>query len=313
MIVKKVRLKLKWAWNDLLGTLGVGIKLNGHEGEVRVLCFHGVCEDHDPYINGRFIRISQLRELLTELKKHVQFLSAEQFERKELDPQRLNVLLTFDDGYMNNNTHLLPLLEEINLPALIFITGETKALWMDLFDIADHTQLSLDQLREVVQLPGASSKELKQKVIHSKPELVLKISELLHTLTKPVRKDYKIFHELLSDNVIKEFSKHPLIAIGNHTYSHFSFPFLSTEEMTNELSKCEERLEQCLIEKNGRIALPFAHYNSEVIDHLKTCNYSHIFVDEIPLGKEEKIIPRLTANPFISIRNQIHAINNGKY
>ena len=313
MLVKKIKLKLKWAWNDFLGIFQSEIKWKAKLGEIRVLCLHGVCKDEDPYINGRFIKESQLRTLLTELKKHVHFLSTDQFENAETDPSKMNVFLTFDDGYLNNKTLLLPILEELQIPALFFVTGQCENLWMDLFDVADHAQLNLETIREEMNLPGASSKELKRKIIESKPEKVMTILKLLHEQVRPVYKDYKIYIDLLSDADLKELSENALIELGNHTKNHFNLCVLNEGEIASEIQNCEERIEHVFSNNKKRIAIPFALYNSTILECLNELGYSGVYINEPMGGIKENTTERFIINPFISTRNQLRAISDGKY
>jgi len=313
MLVKKIKLKLKWAWNDFRGLFQSELKLKVKPGEIRVLCFHGICKDNDPYINGRFIKESQLRKLLTEMKKHVHFLSTNQFEKAETDPDKLNVFLTFDDGYLNNKNLLLPILEELQISALFFVTGQRDNLWMDLFDVADHAQLNLDEIREQLNLPSANSKELKRRIIESKPEKVIPIFELLRELVKPVYDDYKVYIDLLSDDDLKSLSKNALIEIGNHTENHFNLCLLKKEEIIREIQNCQERIKRVSANNKKRIAVPFALYNSTSLECLNELGYSSVYINEPMAEIKGNTIDRFIINPFISTRNQLRAINDGKY
>ena len=55
------------------------------------------------------------------------------------DANKFVVAVTFDDGYKDNLTHALPILEQYNIPATIYITtrfpeGDTWMWWYEIWD-----------------------------------------------------------------------------------------------------------------------------------------------------------------------------------
>ena len=62
------------------------------------------------------------------------------------DSNKFVVAVTFDDGYKDNLTHALPILEQYNIPAVIYITtrfleGDTWMWWYELWDYIEETDL----------------------------------------------------------------------------------------------------------------------------------------------------------------------------
>ena len=135
-MLRKIKYRIKWVLNDLLSLFGQGYGFSAFKGEVRTLVFHGVCADEDTPVNARFLRHSQFIRLLEELGKEANILSLEEYVKAEFDPQKLNVLITFDDGYANNRSMALPVCEQLGIPFTIFITNRSnQPLWTDLLDI----------------------------------------------------------------------------------------------------------------------------------------------------------------------------------
>ena len=115
MTVRGIRLRLKWTLLSVVDLLGFPLKLKGREGEVQIICFHGICADTDAFINGRFYHVSAFRNLLSEIQQHFHIISLDDFSANRLNPDKLNVLITFDDGYRNNLTLALPVIEELRI------------------------------------------------------------------------------------------------------------------------------------------------------------------------------------------------------
>jgi peptidoglycan/xylan/chitin deacetylase (PgdA/CDA1 family) len=111
-----------------------------------VVTYHGILpagyEPVDPALDGNLITADAFRRQLRLLKAHYKVISPEDMRSwrengRDLPPRA--VLLTCDDGLLNNLTDMLPILEEEKLRCLFFVTGasagdEPATLWYeDLF------------------------------------------------------------------------------------------------------------------------------------------------------------------------------------
>ena len=75
---------------------------------VRVLCFHDVSET------------KWFEETIGVLLRNYSVLSPDSFHRQKYDSERINILLTFDDGYQSWIDFVLPLLKKYELKGLFF-------------------------------------------------------------------------------------------------------------------------------------------------------------------------------------------------
>lgn len=310
-MIAKIRRKIKWAWRDLirapLPPMSTG------KGEIRVLCFHGVCPDDRAYINGRFMHLTAFKNLLVLLKDRTNILSAEDFSANNISHDRLNILLTFDDGYLNNFDLALPVLDELCLPSVWFVTGQREYLCMDLFDIAEDARLDLHGLRALMGLPSFSARELKRALVQANRLKVRAATKWLIDATVQVRDQYTVFWNLLQDQHLTELSKHPLVTVANHTFEHLDQTVLTKEEGLEEIKNCEARLGQYGLNAHKWVAIPYGNVNNRVLEYLEEQNYCSIFVNELTPDSDGKAVERLTVNPFISQINQAYAIYNGSY
>lgn len=111
-----------------------------------VVTYHGVVpggyEPVDAGLDGNLVTAESLRRQLRLLKSNYRVISPEEAlawrqGRFELPPRA--VLLTCDDGLLNNLTEMLPVLQQEELPCLFFVTGASSGerrttLWYeDLF------------------------------------------------------------------------------------------------------------------------------------------------------------------------------------
>lgn len=108
-----------------------------------VLAYHSVSETPFTDSETLFVRPEELREHIRALKNAgFEFIFA-----SEVDPGSLKkrVCLTFDDGYRDNLTELLPILEEFDAKATIFIP------W-DMLDFNER-YLTLEEMMQLAQSP----------------------------------------------------------------------------------------------------------------------------------------------------------------
>ena len=157
--------------------------------------------------------------------------------------KKAGVLLTFDDGLANNVTQALPILEAFSAPAILFVSTQ-------------HVQNPHDWL-------PASRAWAKQGW--------------------PDEQYDTIAHELydgMSEQQLKQVSKHPLITIGSHTVTH---PFLTrctAEQLTAELQDSRRYLQAMSGQPVNYFAYPTQDYNQQVAQAVKDTGYTHAFADQ---------------------------------
>src|SRR3989338_1932587 len=114
--------------------------------KARIIMFHGVKKKHDPVLNfdQKHIEAEKLDTFITILKKDYAIISLEQFlDYKSQDQGQKNssaipknaLIITFDDGYENCYTNLLPLLKKHHIAVTILLptayVGEKQIAWYD--------------------------------------------------------------------------------------------------------------------------------------------------------------------------------------
>lgn len=315
MIVYKLKLKLKWALNDILSFFGYKTNYQKHKGEVRTLCFHGVCSDNLEYINGRFLSKFNFEHLLFKLKEEFNIISLTQFIKEDFSQDQLNVLLTFDDGYKALETYVFPTIIKEEIPITVFMNNpDNKFNVMDLLDVAKADNMSLSKLHaELPQLKGLSITEIKEKLIDSKKELVLKASEILIEIISKKGIVNQEFYELLSNDDLKEYVGSGLISLGNHTSNHLNAKSLSNVEFNDELESLSKAYSNYDCYYENVMAYPYGHYSKEVSEYIASKGFSFQFTTDIGVHSNACLKDRLTINPFISLNNQLKSISDGKY
>lgn len=313
--MKKVLRHIRFLTNDTKDALGFPLRFSGREGEVQIICFHGVCEDERKLINGRFMHFSRFRQLLEGIRTHFHVLSYQDFLNGKRDPNRLNVLLTFDDGYANFKSLALPVLEELQLHALLFITAPAApALWNDLFDLASaHPALCGECLERSMPVEAPESyKEWRKWIVHQNAETVRSFSATLYeTLSEQLLNENEVFWKLLSDSDLQELQRSEWVTLGNHSANHLNYEQLTVTEQELETRRADERLRS--VGRTGELpfAYPYGLHTADSVKNLRNYGYSVQFAGE--QTNVSGLYLRLTVHPTFSTGNQLRFIYRGYF
>lgn len=311
--MKKLRFQLKWQLRFLLAKCKLYNPWKGKKGSLVCVVFHGVCKNYQAYINGRFVRDADLESFIRKLKKKAHFVTLKQVMENELDAQKLNVLLTFDDGYKNNLDLALPILSNYQVPAVICVTGQHEPLWMDALDLLQAFYPS--KLKAVYERVGFKSNQaIKKHISQSHLNEMLTYTQHLRQLLSEVSltADQRLFVELLSDESLHLLGEHPLIEIVNHGFHHAFSPNLNENELLAEFENVKQRLEHVRNAQGQVIALPFGKLNEQQAIFLNQKGYYKLLMMEGTFELESQL-SRLTYNPFFSPSKNILVVANGSF
>ena len=218
------------------------------------------------------------------LEAGYRFISPEQglaFTRSE----EKCICITFDDGYFNN-THMLPLLEQYDVPATFYITTgnveEQQCFWWDVVYRERHRR-GIDK-----PLISREQKMLKQKhhqdilaYLHREfgAGCLQPWSDTARPMTVPERQD---------------FSRHPLVFIGNHTRDHYLLDRYSPSEAATQMDRAQQDLKNWLGKAPTGIAYPNGNYSDAAIIAAKQTGLAY----GLSLDKRKTPLPMENNNLF---------------
>ena len=166
--------------------------------------------------------------------------------------------LTFDDGWTTLKS-CVPVLEKYDVPAKVFVApGETLRgnVWTE----------------EASRL-GVAAEVWRSWYSLSERERNEKLDEYSTRSTCSTR----LNKSLLSKNEIVELSKHPLITIQNHTWSHLSAVHRPVEEVVDEVKRAQETIIEWTGHAPQWIAWPFGRGNAELDARMKELGLTPIY------------------------------------
>jgi peptidoglycan/xylan/chitin deacetylase (PgdA/CDA1 family) len=249
--------------------------------------YHGIDQTENTRFNVRFFSANNFERHLLFYKKHFNIISLEDyFEDRNLDRHRLNIAITFDDGYRNNFTLARPLLERHEVPATFFVTGlnavSENILWADLIDLAAgfHDAPILFQGRSFPKSSRGRYDTLRVFIQENKivgtPVFAELKSEILRlkafSLDEPGIFDY---WQLMSDEEIASMASSKFVRIGSHGFLHNNMRYLPLSESAAELKASKEYLENLLQYEVLSVGYPNGGYTREVLDEAQRLGYKY--------------------------------------
>lgn len=122
-------------WTTAEGLLSFPIIRRRRNGNVQILTYHRVNDEHDPFFPA--VPSVAFAKQMEYLASHFSVCSlTEAVERLRTNDIPDNVVVvTFDDGYRDNYLYAFPILKEYSVPATIFLAtaaiGSGRVLWHD--------------------------------------------------------------------------------------------------------------------------------------------------------------------------------------
>ena len=200
-----------------------------------------------------------------------------------------SVVVTFDDGYYDNFTEALPILEEFGIPATFFVSagnvGAEGEFWWDelerliLKDALPSSFTLADDLYGGTWRTGESQEKF--ALYNRMQRLMKKINEgrrtrWLDQLRLRATEDGKArpTHRAMTVSELQRLAQSPLATIGAHCITHTSLSALTLEEQKEEILGSKKRLEKWLGKTVAVFAYPFGGYYDFTEDSPRICRES---------------------------------------
>ena len=165
------------------------------------------------------------------------------------------ILLTFDDGY-RNNLRALPVMEEFNAPAVFFISSdhvkEGKAFW---WDVVFREGRKRGKTEAEIRRAVASYKRLKTAEVERdlKKEFGQRALCPIGDLDRP-----------FTPGELREFARHRLVSLGNHTKNHAILTNYSLAEVREEIRDGQDAIQEMTGEIPEMISYPNGNSSPEI-------------------------------------------------
>ena len=251
--------------------------MNPFDPPIVVLLYHRVASlARDPL--GLAVRPERFREQMRFLAARARTVRFETIGAEARGPA---VAVTFDDGYADNWTEALPILEEAGVPATFFVTtgyvGGAREFWWDELDAlvpaggplpAAFTPPAPTPASAGAE-PGAAPPAIATRTEAERTALRRRLQEALRRLPPAPReslldglaawsgrgRSLRPDHRPLTLEELGRLAARPLATIGSHGVSHASFTALDPASRRAELEMSKASLERW----TGRAVAAFAY------------------------------------------------------
>ncbi|HDN95238.1 MAG TPA: xylanase [Nitrospirae bacterium] len=200
--------------------------VNDHRGDM-VTVVPEVFEKQMRYLRDAGYRTLRASELLSYINGEI-----------SLDEKA--VMITFDDGWLDNYVHAFPILRKYNINATIFLATD----WIER---ASENAIDLN-----ARIPN-----------HKESNLLVKRGE-----------EYRV---VLNWELIREMAESGLVEFHSHTKSHGKCHNLSAEELEEELEGSRKIMEERLGRPCTALCWPFGRNNSLSVNIARENGYSLLF------------------------------------
>jgi peptidoglycan/xylan/chitin deacetylase (PgdA/CDA1 family) len=288
---------------------------NRSDGRVLILLYHRVARlKSDPW--GLAVTPQRFDEHLGALREYaspMQLGELNQALRSGRLPGR-SVVVTFDDGYLDNLRNAKPLLERHGVPATVFVAsgfiGRRREFWWDELDrlvlqpgvLPERVQLNVDGKTYRWELGESASYTEEEFQNHRswkawnegktpRHQLYTSLYDLLRPLSEGARRkklgevrgwrvdspEGRPWHRPLSVDEIDVLRQGGLVEVGAHTVNHPMLSDLPVRRQRREIEESKASLEQILGHPVRSFSYPYGKprdYTAETVDLVRQAGFS---------------------------------------
>lgn len=265
-----------------------------------IVCYHGVSVRPDPAFNKRHVSVEQLSRDFAFYTRHFEVVPLHQMH-KGPHTGKPRLALTFDDGYLNNFTNMLPLLRQYQIPATVFVIADALEqpdyiTWYDLIDIVKSFQPKSIYFnsRVFVRKEGAyrfNTLLLEDYIKQMGPErepALLALYEEHHAKIQAYKAHNADRWKLIDQNSLPLYLSNPYLYIGSHTCSHYNLEHLTSDLLHSELVGSKKSIEQVSKRKVTTLAFPDGSYNNTVKEASLAAGYTQLHAVHYRLDEDLK-------------------------
>ena len=182
------------------------------------------------------------------------------------------VLVTFDDGHRSVLEHGLPVLQEFEVPAVVFVVasllGTDQPFWWNEVEEL-FASGGTSAVLEGCELPEDVTRRLKRVANDVRLQA---IEDLRRTAREPARR----VRQLDVDDLLT--LERQGIAIGNHTHTHPCLHMCSMEEIEQEFAESQQVLKEALGQAPRALAYPNGDHDPRVLKSAAEAGFEVAFL-----------------------------------
>jgi peptidoglycan/xylan/chitin deacetylase (PgdA/CDA1 family) len=253
--------------------------------------YHGVCDAPSDALGPWKYTVSpsDFEEQIERLSDRYTVVSLNE-AMDEVDGSEDLAVVTFDDGYRNNLTNAVPILERYGVPATVyvstaFVNGEIPYEYVvaDALLEKDSIDITLagNEIREKLETPASRLRvfEKVKEVAKTSPEVRKEVSRKLSRDGTQV--------SMLDPDEIRELDTHPLTTVGAHGHQHLPLASVSESVVEQEIRECTAVLEDILGHGVSHFSYPYGSNDAGVRKRVREEGYKTAVTTEASYLKKQ--------------------------
>ena len=211
-------------------------------------------------------------------------------------------VITFDDGYRNNLTDALPVLERYEVPATVYVsTGFVDGGVPYEYPLARAVSEG-DSIDVTVAGKGIShrltSRSSRVKAFREVAGVVKDSPEARRELVEELSVD-EVGVSMMDADEVREIDDHPLVTVGAHGHRHLPLASLSDSEIEREVEVCTSELEDILGHSVSHFSYPYGSNDARVRASVRNAGYdtgvttTQSYIRRRKLANKRYAIPRI--------------------
>ena len=246
--------------------------------EFIILLYHGVSNHRSIGIENysrKHLPIEDFKQQMMWLKSYANIISmddiVESYENHHTLPKNA-VAITFDDGFKNNYTQAVPILDELSIPATFYVSsglmGQGEMFWVDIvedcinYSKTNQIKILLNSDYKTFKLSSFRQKiyalQIIKRVCKHAPhdEIEKVVANVISETGVTPNLERTANYQLMSWNQLAEMHRNPNFIIGGHSLKHEILSNLDQETTKKNINESINILNQKLKTKISHYSYP---------------------------------------------------------
>lgn len=270
---------------------------------VCVLCFHRISNEVDLAYPSMGVELFE--KIIKYLKEHFEIIH---IHEKDKLTAKSKLVITFDDGYKDFVTNVLPILVKYNVKATMNVVVNTvmtgEPFWTQKLSVAVNRLCKKNEKLDII----LEKKIIKTSINKRNCEYVaLELFRALVNLNPEIRDQY--LHKIIKAEDAKDYPKMMDIAdlrfcldnhilIGSHSMTHSNLKSLTNSQLIDEIVHSKQILEKELGTNIDQFAFPNGFYSNESIEISQKAGFKFLYTTSeeyfVPApGHDPQLVPRI--------------------
>lgn len=256
--------------------------------DFEILCYHRVVEKDTTSLqypdDGLSIHVKKFEKHLSLFQKNYSIVDLKR-NVNDTRHRKKNILITFDDGYKDIVTMVLPLIEKYNIPIVVFITTgpiQNKSefcWWLDLWqNLVNRTNLTLTITGQIEVFELKTFKQ-KMKCYNYLSQILINVNrenQRLFFSENGLKIDYE--KDFLSKEDLQLLYTHPLVTLGFHSNFHLNYGIELKKTIEDDIEKMLSFFSKNSLIPNTRLfAFCYGIYSSSFVENRYFSYFDYFF------------------------------------